>query len=135
RAAKIGEADLREDDGGAGLALVLLGIVAGQPRQNDIPQSLPWWENVVLRQVAQARAAPQGTRAGVGIVEAGDQAQQGSFARAIGHAQPDTLAGAQVKSQIGEEATWTERFGEALYAEEEGHAVSFYGGGRHNTAR
>ena len=55
-----------------------------------------------------------GPGAGVGLLEAGEDAQQRGLAGPVGADQPDALAGAQVEGQVGEQRPWAEALGHAL---------------------
>src|SRR5262249_5202914 len=78
--------------------------------------------NVVLGDVAEARAAAQRAGAGVGLLAAGQQAEKGRFAGAVGADQADTFASAQVKRKVGKQRAGTVALGQSLGAQQEDHA-------------
>ncbi len=98
----IAETDLRQRDRRPGFALVILDRLAGKRGQKHRADAQTGSERVVLGQVTDARAAPQGTRAGVGLLKAGQQFQERRFAGAVRSDQPQALAVVQIEGQIGE---------------------------------
>ena len=65
--------DLRQRDGGPGLALVVLERLVGEGGEHDLAGGLAGGEGVVLGEVADAGAAAGGAGAGVGLLAAGEQ--------------------------------------------------------------
>ncbi len=115
------KAHLRQGDGGAGLALVLLDRFADEGGEQHVMDALPVGENVVLGEVAEADGSAQRARAGVRLLASGQQTQQRRFAGAVGTDQADALAGAEVERQVGEQRPRAVALGQPLYAQQHGH--------------
>ena len=118
----VAEADLREGDGGAGLAFVVFEMIVGEGGEEHVADGLAGGENVVLGEVAEAGGAAQRTDAGVGLLASGQQAQEGRFAGAVRPDEADALAGAEVEGQVGEQRPRAVALGQPLHAQQDGHA-------------
>src|SRR5207248_2323450 len=80
--------------GHARAALVILGWFPGKGSQQPGADRRPRREVIILGDIADARAAPERARAGVGFVAASQQAQQRRFAGAVRPNQTAAMASA-----------------------------------------
>src|SRR5262249_27839722 len=92
------------------LGLVEEGAVGGELR--------------LLAQQGGAGAGVQADLALVGLVEPGEQAEQGGLADAVGADQTDPVAGEQLETEIGEEGLLIESAGKLGAAQQQHDAVS-----------
>ena len=74
----------------------------------------PGVDESVLRQVADRERRRPGNRAAIGLVQPGQHAQQRRLSRAIGSAQPDTLAVGHLPGHRIEQDAFAEGLGEGL---------------------
>ena len=119
----VGEADLRQGDGGAGLALVVLEVVVGEGGEHARRG----------RSGRRGRRRPgRGSRCGrrggrrrspaSGASRPARSLQQGRLAGPVRADQADPLAGAQVERQVGEQRPGAVALGQPLGAQQDGHA-------------
>jgi hypothetical protein len=123
-AAQLGlvETGLAEGDGNAAELLVLVErVVVVQRVEQHFLDSLAGREHRILRHVPDAYTLAQSARAGVRLLDAGENLQQRRLARSIRPHQPDVIALGHSERQSFEERTRRERLGERLSGEEDGH--------------
>jgi hypothetical protein len=116
------EAGLRQGNCRPDLTLVVIHGLAGQGSEHDLVRGLARGEDVVLGDVPEASGAAQRARAGVGVLQAGEQPQQRGLAGAVWANQADALPGAEVQGQVGEQRPGAEALGQAQDAQQDGHA-------------